>query len=298
MLPKSGRSNYFGRITSHCEVQISITSAGDLKVLNKIPQMTFSPTDAANPLRIGTQVTLSPGEDASWNFGDGTAQQSGASQQHDYAKPGHYVVTLRIVNDGHLSEFRADVVVSRLHNLHLRSPVTAIPTLQVIPGADPGFTRIEGKVNTSATDPVIAGWRVAKLPSQKGNQVTFDLKEGNYTLSFTSVRPLKACVYSRQRFFPNAGFEFNGLSLSSNRRFDLDGNETTGTGTNPPANAFTTHLFDSAALSHVDEWTVEVPFSGNDFLRSVSATDVEQYDLSEIQDAILVLEYETTPGSS
>ena len=38
-----------------------------------------------------------------------------------------------------------------------------------------------------------------------------------------------------QRFFPNAGFEFSGLSLSSNRRFDLDGNETTGTGTNPPA---------------------------------------------------------------
>jgi hypothetical protein len=296
LLPESGQSNYFGRITSRCEVQISITSAGDLKVLNKIPQMTFSPTDAANPLRIGTQVTLSPGEDASWDFGDGSVQQSGANQQHVYAKPGRYIVILRIVNDGHLSEFRADVVVSRLHSPHLRSPVTAIPTLQVITGADPGFTRIEGKVNTSATDPVIAGWRVAKLPSQKGNQVTFDLKEGDYTLSFTAVRPLKGCVYSRQRFFPNAGFEFNGLSLSSNRRFDLDGNESTGTGTNPPANAFTTHLFDNAALSPIDEWTVEIPFSGNDFLRSVSATDVEQYDLSEIADVVLALEYETTLG--
>lgn len=31
---------------------------------------------------------------------------------------------------------------------------------------------------------------------------------------------------------------------------------------------------------------------------SVSATDVEQYGLAEIQDAVLALEYETTPENS
>ncbi len=46
------------------------------------------------------------------------------------------------------------------------------------------------------------------------------------------------------------------------------------------------------------EWTIELPLSDNPFLRSVSATDVEQYDLAEIQDVILALEYETTPASS
>jgi hypothetical protein len=92
-------------------------------------------------------------------------------------------------------------------------------------------------------------------------------------------------------------FGFSGLSLSTNRRFNLDGIEITGTGEHPPANLLTVALFEAGALSPVDEWTLELPISDseNPFLRSVSATDVEQIDLSEIHDAILVLEYETTP---
>ena len=58
------------------------------------------------------------------------------------------------------------------------------------------------------------------------------------------------------------------------------------------------HLFAEGALSPVDEWTVELPFADNAFLRSVGATDAEQYNLAEIQDVVLGLEYETTPGSS
>jgi hypothetical protein len=33
-------------------------------------------------------------------------------------------------------------------------------------------------------------------------------------------------------------------------------------------------------------------------LRSVSATDVEQYSLAEIQDVVLGLEYEMVPGAA
>jgi hypothetical protein len=287
---------------SHCEVQISINDKGELLPPSEIPKVTFASGAAANPLLVTVQAEAT-GE-KSWDFGDGTPRQSDPSQppkdvKHEYLKPGKYTVTLRVVNGGRLSEFRADVVVSRSHSEHLRPPVTAFPTFKVIPGADPGFTRIECTLNTPATDPVVADWRIAKLPSQKGNKVTFDLEEGNYTLSFTAVRPLTACAYSKQRFDPNAGFIFNGLSLATNRRFDLDGNETTGTGTNPPANPFTTHLFSNGALSPADEWTIEIPLSDdNAFLRSVSATDVKQIDLSEIRDVILSLEYETTPGSS
>lgn len=43
---------------------------------------------------------------------------------------------------------------------------------------------------------------------------------------------------------------------------------------------------------------VELPLSDNAFQRSVGATDIEQYDLAEIQDVVLALEYETTLGSS
>ena len=97
-----------------------------------------------------------------------------------------------------------------------------------------------------------------------------------------------------QRHLTEPVFELNGLSLASNRRFDPDGNETTGVDTNPPANPVATHLFAQGALSPVDEWTVELPLSNNAFLRSVGATDVEPYDLAEIQDVVLALEYETT----
>ena len=119
----------------------------------------------------------------------------------------------------------------------------------------------------------------------KGDRATFDLKPGDYTLFFTAVRPLKARVYCTQRHLTEPTFDFNGLSLASNRRFDLNGTETTGIGDNPPANPVATHLFAEGALSPVDEWTVELPLSDNTFLRSVSATDVEQYGFAEIQDA-------------
>ncbi|HJU05378.1 MAG TPA: SpvB/TcaC N-terminal domain-containing protein [Nitrospiraceae bacterium] len=50
---------------------------------------------------------------------------------------------------------------------------------------------------------------------------------GDYTLFFTAVRRLKARVYCRQRHLHTPVFDFNGLSLASNRRFDLNGTETT-----------------------------------------------------------------------
>jgi hypothetical protein len=104
-------------------------------------------------------------------------------------------------------------------------------------------------------------------------------------------------VYCAQRHRTEPLFDFNGLSLASNRRFDPSGTETTGTAGNPPANPVATHLFAEGALSPVDEWTVELPLSDNACLRSVGATDTEQYDVAEVQDVVLALEYETTPAS-
>ena len=105
-------------------------------------------------------------------------------------------------------------------------------------------------------------------------------------------------MYCTQRHLTEPVFDFNGLSLASNRRFDLDGTEITGVGANPPANLVADTSVCGGALSPVDEWTVELPLSDNAFLRSVSATDVEQYGLAEIQDVVLALEYETTPVGS
>jgi hypothetical protein len=294
--PTPGRENFYGRITSHYEVRVRITSTGDMQVLSEVPQVTFIPGGAANPLLLTAQATLPSGADLSWEFGDGSARQAGANQPHIYAKPGRYTINLRVVRNGHLSEFQAEVVVSRSHGNHLSPPVTASPTLTVETGAGipSGHTRVKGTVNTPAGDPVITTWRVGENGRQKGNSATFDLQPGDYTVFFTAVRVMKGRVYSTQRHLSEPLFDFNGLVLTSNRRFDLNGVEITGTGNNPPANTVATHLFTDGALSPVDEWTLELQLPDNPFLRSVSVTDVEQYDLAEIEDAVLALEYETT----
>lgn len=189
-------------------------------------------------------------------------------------------------------------MVSHAHGDHLTPPVTAFPTLARGSGPDilEGHTRLVCTANAPADDPVVATWRIGEKGGQKGNSVTFDLQPGDYVVSFMVVRVLKGCLYATQHQFSGPALAFNGLSLASNRRFDLNGSDITGTGTNLPANLMTTQLFTNGALSPVDKWTVELPLFDNPCLRSVSATDVEQYDLAEIQDAVLVLEYETTPG--
>jgi hypothetical protein len=301
LLPTPGRANYFGRLTSHCKVQVRITSTGNLEVLSEIPQVSFDLGDTADPLLLTAQATLPPGAEISWEFGDGSARQSGASQQHSYAKPGRYTVSLRVVRNGRLSEFGSDVVVSRSHADRLSPPLTAFPTLtrdETGTGIPDGHRRVMGTVNAPTADPVIANWRVGDQGGVKGDSATFDLTPGDYMLFFTTVRLLKARVHCTQRHLTGSVFDFNGLSLAANRRFDLNGTETTGFGNNPPANPVATHLFVKGALSPVDEWTVELPLSDNACLRSVSGTDVEQYGLAEIEDVVLALEYQTTPGSS
>jgi hypothetical protein len=301
LLPSSSRANYLGRVMSHCEVQIRITPAGELKLISEIPQVRFTLGDSTNPLSLKVQAILQgPGVEVSWDFGDGSALQSGADKQHMYGKPGRYTVTLRVVRNGRLSEFRADVVVSRSHTDRLRPPVTAFPTFtrETGAGVPAGHTRVVGVVNGPADDPVTANWGVGGQRGMKGNRAAFDLKPGDYTWFFTAVRTLKARVYCTQRHRHAPMFDFKGLSLASNRRFDLNGTETTGIGQNPPANLVTKHLFGEGVLSPVDEWTVELPLFDNACLRSVSATDVEQYSLAEIQDVVLGLEYEMVPGAS
>ena len=300
MLPTSRKTNYLCNLISQYEVRVRITSEGDVVVLSEIPEVTFTSGTTANPLSLTAQTKLPDGAEISWDFGDGSTRQSGADQQHNYAKPGRYAVSLRVVRDGRLSEFQADVVVSRSHADGLKPPVTAFPTItrdQTSTNIPAGHTRIVGETNAATDDPVIVNWRVSDQAGFKGNSATFDLQSGDHTLFFSAVRPLKARAYSTQRHVTEPVFDFGGLSLTSNRRFDQNGTEITGVTPNPQPNLVAKHLFGNGALSPVDEWTIELPLADNPFLRSVSATDVEQYDLAQIQDVVLALEYETTPAS-
>ncbi len=300
LLPAATPANSLGRVMSRYEVRLRVTSTGELEILSEIPQVSFEPGGAANPLSLAVHATVPAGGEVSWDFGDGSALQSGADQEHTYLKPGRYVVAFILSRNGRLSTLRSSVVVSRAHADLLTPPLTVYPTVHrdTSAGIPEGHTRLVGTLNASATDSVVGNWRVGSQAGVAGDHASFDLAPGDYTLVFTAVRKLKALVYCNQRHLTTAAFELNGLNLASNRRFDPDGTEITGVGNNPAANLLTTHLFGQGPLLPEDEWSIELPLSDNGFLRSVSATDVEEYDVREIEDAVLALEYETTGGSS
>jgi hypothetical protein len=69
-----------------------------------------------------------------------------------------------------------------------------------------------------------------------------------YTLNFTGVRQLQAFVSGSERSLGSDPVAFEGLMLTANRRFEVLGEEVTGSGDNPPRNTFTSSVFGSEFL--------------------------------------------------
>lgn len=113
----------------------------------------------------------------------------------------------------------------------LVSPLTASPALrrETAPDVPAGQTRVVAEIRTPAADPVVATWRACDEASVKGSRISLDVALGAYILLFHAVWVSKARVYNRQQHQRDASLEFDGLHLTSNRRFDLDGTEPTGT---------------------------------------------------------------------
>jgi hypothetical protein len=133
----------------------------------------------------------------------------------------------------------------------------------------------------------------------EGNNATLTLKPGNYILDFAAVRKLNFKAYGAQRYVNDlAPLPLQGFSATTNRTFDKNGKETNGTGTPPlPArNALAKRLFDKGAIAPEDDWTFELIPQEILGLPAGTAIGAEEPDLSEIQDAVLSMEYEITPG--
>jgi uncharacterized cupin superfamily protein len=236
-------------------------------------------------------AVLPQGATATWDFGDGSETVEGASRAHTYARPGTYRVGLRVVHQGRLFEHHAAVTVSALHEVS--PPLTAFPRFTADPGADDvpaGHHRVVGSTGGADGEPVSTVWRVAGRPATRAQTGTFDLPPGVHRIVFTAVRTLTVRLTGRQVFAPDAALAMEGLRLRSNRTFDESGETTT------EPDAVTEHLFGGGPVSPVDRWTVRIDAQDNPFLRSVSATDVEQVDLSPIDDAVLILEYVVVDG--
>ena len=89
-----------------------------------------------------------------------------------------------------------------------------------------------------------------------------------------------------------------GRSATTNRTFNENGNETNGTGTPPlPArNELSRRVFGNGAISPEDVCTFELIPQEIVGLPAETAFGTEELDLSEIQDVVLSMEYDITPG--
>jgi len=270
-----------GRLICSYPVEFEVDAAGSLQLLQELPRLSFS----TNGLALSATLSTPPGATVTFDFGDGTGLADSTALPHTYVRPGRYEVLVRIAADGRLTEYRAVVVVSRQHTV--LPPCIAMPILQTtVVGSK---IKLEPALQPTPGETLSVIWRIDnERPDAGSAPVTFTLDPGRYMLRFSAIRPLTARFYSQQRFDPTLTLTVASLRLATNRTFDPDtGAETT---TNP--NAFSQQVFGAHTLSPADRWTLELPMDDNASLVSVSSTDVKQYGLSELADAVLALEYE------
>ena len=286
LLLPAPRRIQFGRLQATNQIDFRIQADGTLDVLSEIPEITFVLGAGGNPLQLSAQVTLRAGAQPRWDFGDGKRPETVTSAVHIYDRPGNYEITLRVVRNGRLTEFKAEVALSRTLNQQLKPPVTAFPRFTKAAGtATPLIATVDGDV--------VASWKLNGQDTLKGNEVSFaQLAPGDYTLFYRAMRKLNGRVYANQRFLPEeSGLLMESLNLTSNRRFnDQSGVELP----NPSPTLLTKRLFPDTGteISPVDDWVFELTGADNQFLQTVSNNDVLQNDFSSLQDLVLALEYE------
>jgi hypothetical protein len=236
---------------------------------------------------------LDGASELAWDFGDGTPILRAAEGAHTYAKPGRYVLKLRCVRNDSLSEFRMSVLVSR--NQKLGDPLIIWPRVSF----DTPTKTIKITTGGAVQQAGRMLWRMGDLTAE-GNTATFSLKPGHYTLDFAAVRKLNFLAYGAQRYIKESDpLQLQGFSAATNRTFDENGKETNGTGTPTPLparNGLAKRLFGKGEISPEDEWTFElIP---EEILGLPAGADIgtEELDLGEIQDVVLSMEYDITPG--
>ena len=293
----------FSRLMTRLRVRFRINESGGVAsgvtVFTAIPETSVTQTA---PLTVAVRARLDAATELAWDFGDGTpilrTVRSGttpiapAEGTHVYAKPGRYVLKLRCIQNDSLSDLRIAVTVSRTQKLG--EPLIVRPRF----GFDTNAKTLTMTTGGAVQQTGRMLWRIGELTAE-GNSATFTLKPGHYGLDFTAVRKLNFRAYSVQRYIKDlAPLPLKGLSGTTNRTFDDSGKETNGTGTPPlPArNELAKRLFGTGELSPEDDWTFELVPEELLGLRAGTAIGAEQLDLSEIQDVVLSMEYDVTPG--
>ena len=203
-----------------------------------------------------------------------------------------------LVRAGRLSEYRSAVYVSENHAAS--PPLIAVPTIAAatpIPASGPIDLTV--KLVTAALTGVAIDCAIGKVRAfaasgpltLKGIERGTPGKPNRVVLSFLATRNLSARLYSKQRFLPAEAVSMSRLRISTNRTFAVGGDTETTTTPNP----FTKHVFGAipaqTIISPSDRWTLELPVAENPWFVGVSSSDVTEFDGSELDDAVLSLEY-------
>jgi hypothetical protein len=319
VVPARSRKQY-RRYASTGLVEFTVSDDGtpiiDLGALP--PSFRFRFPDPQKPLRIRGELTAPAGATATWDPGDDTAILEGTTFEHEYARPGVYDVTLRVVRDERLQEYLCEIAVAR--DVLLELPLVAVPELI----KEPLSAAEKRTIRARATFPSEVGrqsrtsttWHVFEAPKARRapeagnasdpNEAVFDLPlevvadNRRLHLAYRAVRSQDVLFYSRQRYRrePSQALHMAALNIATNLRYD-------GAGAQPPLNAAAKHFFGdppAAVFSPVDAWGFEFPKPENGQLgpSPFSAPGSKPanllFDGAEIGDLVLTLEYETTPG--
>lgn len=280
LLSPARRRLELGRLMCAYPVEFEVSATGQVQVLRELPLLTLS----VSQLVLDATLSTPPGTVVTFDFGDGTGLLDSSALPHTYARPGRYEVLIRLAANGRLTEYRAAVVVSR--QVAVLPPCIAVPSVQAtVAGAK---IVLQPSLQAAGGEALGVRWQMDRVPADAGsNPVTFTVEPGRYVLRFTAIRPLQVRFYSQQRHVPSVSITMDELHIASNRTFD----PTTGVETTTAPNAFAQHVFGGATLSPIDRWSLELPLQDNPSLRSVTPADTLQYDLTEVGDAFLALEY-------
>ena len=233
----------FSRLMTRLLVNLRVNQDTAGNVNGVMPLLTNIPTCViTQPAPMTVQVSATMGQplpsELTWDFGDGspvlggtvsgTPPQMQATGSHVYKKPGRYTLKVRCVRGEILSDFRFSVGVSRTNRLG--EPLFV--TLNRVTLTPEKLIKFEAGGMVQQASRIL--WRVGQVFAE-GNSATFKLKPGNYVAELVTVRKLSFKAYCRQRHRvkPSNPIPLAGLSGTTNRTFDENGNETNGTG-NPP----------------------------------------------------------------
>jgi len=177
-------------------------------------QFTADPTNGAAPLRVRFDASRSYDPDGSiiayqWDFGDGTTA-TGVTTRHRYRKPGTYIATLTVQDDGGATALRQMTIAVQEH----AKRVIFVADIQMSLVEDEDGTRAyarvaivdqNGEAVTGATvkgkwSGVVSG--VCLASSGNGNTVTLSSRKtrrsGTFTFTVTDVRA-EGCLYEPGR---------------------------------------------------------------------------------------------------